>query len=47
MLTHLHYILNDGDSSGDDDEYIRSNKGIIDIGGMSSSNDGEFPMDDP
>jgi hypothetical protein len=34
-------LVNDGD-----DEYIGSSKGIIDVGGMSSSNDGEFPMAD-
>ncbi len=46
MFLDLQHISNDGDvSNHSDDEFIEGEEGIIDIGGITTTNESEFPMD--
>jgi hypothetical protein len=46
VFVDLQHISNDGDvSNHSDDEFIEGEEGIIDIGGITTTNESEFPMD--
>ncbi len=46
MFVDLQHISNNGDIfNQSDDEFIEGEEGIIDIGGITTTNESEFPMD--